>query len=166
MNDLAYRSMNFARQTAQAGLDATVTIAARTPGLIAAGFDPTGQSAQEIGMMVQEKIVAAHEGALAAQMAWGSFLIRVAFGGVSSPDHVSQALVDVAEAALAPAHRQVRANALRLTGMEPMAKSNSKAPRLVALKASREGSGNSTQTERIAGTRRDLQTRIGGDSNA
>ena len=46
------------------------------------------------------------------------FLIRAAFGGGSSPHHVSQALVDVAEAALAGAHRQVRANALRLTGME------------------------------------------------
>jgi hypothetical protein len=100
-------------------LDATVTIAARTPGLMAAGFDATGQGAEEIRLMVQEKIDAAHEGALAAQVSWGSFLIRAAFGG-SSPDHVSQALVDVAEAALAPAHRQVRANALRLTGMEPM----------------------------------------------
>jgi hypothetical protein len=120
MNKLADRSVNFARKTAQAGLDATVTIAARTPGLMAAGFDPTGQGAREIGMMVQEKIVAAHEGAFAAQMAWGSFLIKAAFGGVSSPHHVSHALVEVAEAALAPAHRQVRANALRLTGMEPI----------------------------------------------
>ncbi len=119
MNDLADRSVNFARKTAQAGLDATVTIAARTPGLMAAGFDLTGQGVREIGIMVQEKIVAAHEGALAAQMAWGSFLIRAAFGRVS-PDHVSHALVDVVEAALAPAHRQVRANALRLTGMEPI----------------------------------------------
>ena len=117
MNDLADRSVNFARKTAQAGLDATVTIAARTPGVMAAGFDPTGQGAREIGLMVQEKIVAAHEGALAVQMAWGSFLIKAAFGGVSSPHHVSYALVDVAKAALAPAHRQVRANALRLTGM-------------------------------------------------
>ncbi len=120
MSDLADRSVDFARKTAQAGLDATVTIAARTPGLMAAGFDLTGQGVREIGMMAQEKIVAAHEGALAAQMAWGSFLIKAAFGGVSSPDHVSPALVDVAEAALAPAHRQVRANALRLTGMEPI----------------------------------------------
>ena len=87
---------------------------------MAAGFDPTGQGAQEIRLMVQEKIVAAHEGALAAQMAWGSFLIKAAFGGVSSPHHISHALVDVAEAALAPARRQVRANALRLTGMEPI----------------------------------------------
>lgn len=120
MNDLADRSVSFARKTAQAGLDATVTIAARTPGLMAAGFDLTGQGAEEIGLMVQEKIDAAREGAWAAQMAWGSFLIRAAFGGVSSPDHVSQVLVEVAEAALAPAHRQVRANALRLTGMTPI----------------------------------------------
>lgn len=119
MSDLSDRSANFARKTAQAGLDATVTIAARTPGLMAAGFDLTGRGAEELRLMVQEKIDAAHEGALAAQLTWGSFLIRTAFGA-SSPDHVSQALIDVVEAALAPAHRQVRANALRLTGMEPM----------------------------------------------
>ena len=120
MNDLAHRSVTFARETAQAGLDATVTIAARTPGLMAVGFDPTGQGAWGIRLMVEEKIAAAHEGALAAQMAWGSFLIKAAFGGVSSPQHVSHALVDIVEAALAPARRQVRSNALRLTGMEPV----------------------------------------------
>lgn len=118
MSDLTHRSVTFARETAQAGLDATVTIAARTPGLMAAGFDTTGLGAHEIRLMVEEKIAAAHEGAWAAQMAWGSFLIKAAFGGVSSPDHLSHALVDFAEAALAPARRQVRANALRLTGME------------------------------------------------
>jgi hypothetical protein len=113
MNDLADRSLTFARKAAHAGLDATVTIAARTPGLIAAGFDLTGQGAWEIRLMVDEKIAAAREGAFAAQMAWGSFLINAAFCGVS----VSYALVDMAEAALAPAHRQVRANALPLTGL-------------------------------------------------
>jgi hypothetical protein len=120
MRHFADRSVTFARETAQAGLDATVTIAARTPGLLAVGFDTTGQGAQEICLMVEEKIAAAHEGAWAAQMVWGSFLIKAAFGGVSSPDHVSHALVDFAEAALAPARRKVRANALRLTGMEPI----------------------------------------------
>ena len=120
MSDLAHRSVAFARETAQSGLDATVTIAARTPGLMAAGFDPTGQGAWGIRHMVEEKIAAAHEGALAAQMAWGSFLIKAAFGGVSSPHHISHALVDIVEAALAPARRQVRSNALRLTGMEPI----------------------------------------------
>ena len=81
---------------------------------MAAGFDTTGPGAREIRLMVEEKIAAAHEGALAAYMAWGSFLIKAAFGGVSSPDHVSHALVNLAEAALAPARRQVRANALRV----------------------------------------------------
>jgi hypothetical protein len=67
MNDLTDRSLTFARKSAQAGLDATVTIAARTPGLMAAGFDLTGQGAREIRLMVDEKIAAAHEGAFAAQ---------------------------------------------------------------------------------------------------
>ncbi len=65
--------------------------------------------------MVQEKFAAAYEGVIGAQMAWSSFLIRAAFGGAISPHQVSHALVDVAEAATAPARRRVRANARRLT---------------------------------------------------
>ena len=120
MNRLTKRSVTFARKSAQSGLDAAVTIAARTPGLATIGFDPSGNSAREASLMVREKVSAAYEGALAAQMAWGSFLIKAAFGGVTSPDHVSHALVDVAEAATAPARRAVRANARRLTGMKPV----------------------------------------------
>ncbi len=118
MTDLAERSMRLARKTAQAGLDAAVTIAARTPGLIAPGLDLSGEKAREAQLMVQEKINAAYEGAWAAQMAWGSFLIKAAFGGVTTPTHVTHALVDVAEAAMAPARRTVRANARRLTGLK------------------------------------------------
>lgn len=120
MSDLTLRSMKLARKSAQAGIDAAVTIAARSPGLATSGFDPTGEKSKEARLMVQEKIDAAYEGAFAAQMAWGSFLIKAAFGGVTSPHHFSHALVDVAEAATAPARRAVRANARRLTGMKPM----------------------------------------------
>jgi hypothetical protein len=116
MNRLTRRSLNLARHTAQAGIDAAVTIAARTPGLVAPGWDSSGANAREARLMVQEKLSAAYEGAWAAQLAWGSFLLKAAFGGVTSPDHVSHGLVDVAEAALAPARRTVRANARRLTG--------------------------------------------------
>jgi hypothetical protein len=118
MNDLAKRSIRLARKTAQAGFDAAVTIAARTPGLVTPGLDLSGEKAREARLMVHEKISAAYEGAWAAQMAWGSFLIKAAFGGVISPDHVSHGLVDIAEAAMAPARRTVRANARRLTGMK------------------------------------------------
>ena len=107
--------MKLAGKTAQAGLDAAVTIAARTPGLVAPGLDLSGNDAREARLMVQEKFAAVYEGALGAQFAWGSFLVRAAFGGGMSPHHVSHALVDVAEAATAPARRRVRANARRLT---------------------------------------------------
>ena len=120
MNDLAERSVKFARKAAQAGLDSAVTIAARTPGLVTAGFDPTGAGAREVGFLVREKVTAAFEGALAAQAAWGSFLVKAALGGITSPHHLSHALVDVAEAAMAPARRKVRANARRLTGTMPI----------------------------------------------
>ena len=109
--------MKLARKTAQAGIDAAVTIAARAPGLATAGFDPDGEKSREARLMVQEKMVAAYEGVWAAQMAWSSFLIKAAFGGVHSPNQVTHALVDVAEAATAPARRAVRANARRLTGL-------------------------------------------------
>ncbi len=108
--------MNLARRTAQSGIDAALTIAARTPGLIAPGLDLSGKHAREARLMVEEKMAAACEGAWAAQMAWGSFLMKAAFGGVTTPDHVSHGWVDIADAALAPARKTVRANARRLTG--------------------------------------------------
>jgi hypothetical protein len=117
---LTRRSMRLASKTAQAGLDAAVTIAARTSSLAMPGLDLSGDNARESRLMVQEKIAAAVEGTFAAQMAWGSFLIKAAFGGVTTPNHVSHAMVDVAEAAMRPARRAVRANARRLTGMKPM----------------------------------------------
>ena len=116
MNHLTRRSLSLARNTAQSGIDAAVTIAARTPGLLAPGLDTSGKHAREARLMVQEKLAAAFEGAWAAQVALGSFWLKAAFGGVTSPDHVSHGLVDIADAALAPARKTVRANARRLTG--------------------------------------------------
>jgi hypothetical protein len=118
MNRLTRRSLNLARNTAQAGIDAALTIAARTPGLLALGADDSGKHAREARLMVQEKLAAAYEGAWAAQAAWGAFWLKAAFGGVTSADHVSHGWVDVADAAMSPARRTVRANARRLTGAE------------------------------------------------
>jgi len=116
MNRLTRRSLTLARHTAQAGIDAAATIAARTPGLVNPGFDLSGKHAREARLMVQEKLAAAYEGAWAAQLAWSSFLVKTAFGGMMSPDHFPQGLVDIADAAMAPARKTVRANARRLTG--------------------------------------------------
>jgi hypothetical protein len=120
MNHLTRRSLNLARNTAQSGIDAALTIAARTPGLLAPGLDASGKHAREARLMVQEKLTAAFEGAWAAQVALGSFWLKAAFGGVTSPDQFSHGLVDVADAALAPARKTVRANARRLTGTKRM----------------------------------------------
>jgi hypothetical protein len=87
------RSLAIARANAQAGVDAALTIAARTQSLLAPGGGQS-EKAREAKLMVQEKVDAVVEGAFAAQAAWGSFFIKTAFGGV----------------------RKVRANARRLTG--------------------------------------------------
>ncbi len=113
MNSLTRRSMSMARNAAQAGIDAAVTIAARTSSMAMPTLDLNGAQARENQLMVQEKIAAACEGAWAAQMALGNFWLRAAFGGVTSPNHVTHAMVDVAEAAMAPARRAVRANAAK-----------------------------------------------------
>ena len=66
--------------------------------------------------MVQEKVDAMVEGTFAAQTAWGTFLIKAAFGGMRTPQEVSVGLAGIAQAAGAPARKKVRANARRLTG--------------------------------------------------
>lgn len=112
---LTRRSLAIAKANAQAGLDAALTIAARTQSLLA----PSGggvEKAREAQLMVQEKVDAAVEGAFAAQAAWGAFFIKAAFGDVRTPHDVSAGLTAIAEAAAGPARRKVRANARRLTG--------------------------------------------------
>jgi hypothetical protein len=105
-----------AKANVQAGVDSALTVAARTQDFMS----PRGGAAEklrEAHLMVQEKVDAAVEGAFAAQAAWGSLLIKAAFGGVRSPNDLSIGLTRIAEAAAAPARRKVRANARRLTGV-------------------------------------------------
>ena len=108
--------MHMATSAMQAGADAAATIAARTPGLIMHGLNPTAESAREARQMVQEKVEAAIEGAAAAQFAWASLMVKAMFGGVRTASDLSLGMSRVAEAAMRPARRKVRANARRLTG--------------------------------------------------
>jgi hypothetical protein len=108
-----------ARANAQAGVDAALTIAARTQRLLAPGGRQS-EKAREANLMVQEKVDAAVEGALDAQAAWTSFFIKAVFGGVRTPNDVSSGLTNIVEAAAAPARRKVRANARRLTGAKAL----------------------------------------------
>jgi hypothetical protein len=111
MSSLSHRASRFARLNAQSGVDAAVTIAARTPGLVA----PGGANSGEATRMVAEKVAAAYEGAVGASLAWGAFLFASALRGGATPAELSHALFDVAEAATAPAQRTVGANARRLS---------------------------------------------------
>ena len=114
---LTKRSLAIAKANARAGADAALTIAARTQNLLTPGGRQS-EKAREARRVVQEKVDAAVEGALAAQVAWGAFFIKAAFGGVRTPNDVSAGLTSIAEAAAAPARRKVRANARRLTGVK------------------------------------------------
>jgi hypothetical protein len=111
MKSLSRRVSRFAEQSAQSGLDAAVTIAARTPGLL----NPSQANAREAARMVEEKIAAAYQGAANASLAWGAFLFASALRGGATPKQLTHALLDVAEAAAKPARRTVRANARRLS---------------------------------------------------
>ncbi|HTR13665.1 MAG TPA: hypothetical protein VMI72_10560 [Roseiarcus sp.] len=112
---LTKRSIVIAKSNARTTVDAAVTIAERTQRLLS----PVGAQAEktrEARLMVQEKFDAAVEGAVAAQAAWGAFMVKAAFGGVRTANDVSLGLSQIAEAAAGPARKKVRANARRLTG--------------------------------------------------
>ena len=116
---LAKRSLAIAKANAQSGVDAALTIAARTRRLMSSVGGPT-EKAREARLMLHEKLDAAVEGAIAAQATWGAFLVKAAFGGVRTPNDVSIGLAGIAEAAAKPARRKVRANARRLTGAKAL----------------------------------------------
>lgn len=111
---LAGKSQAIAKANMLAGVHAAVTIAARTQGMFLPGGEPI-EKAREAQRMVAEKVDAAVEGALAAQAAWGAFVLKAAFGGMRTALEVSSGLADIGEAAAKPARRKVRANARRLT---------------------------------------------------
>jgi len=112
---LTRRSLALAKSNAQTTADAALTIAVRTQRLLSPAR-AEADKAREARLMVQEKLDAALEGALAAQAAWGAFVLKAALGGVRTANDVSAGLSHIAEAAAKPARKKVRANARRLTG--------------------------------------------------
>ncbi|WP_422318442.1 hypothetical protein [Roseiarcus sp.] len=116
---LERRSLAMAKANVQTGVDAALTIAARTQDWLSSAGKPA-EKAREAQLMVQEKFDAAIEGAFAAQAAWGAFVLKAAFGGVRTPNDVSFGLAGIAQAAAKPARMKVRANARRLTGAKAL----------------------------------------------
>jgi predicted thioredoxin/glutaredoxin len=111
---LARHSLAMAADNVQTGVDAALTIAARTQDMLS--FGRPMEKAREAQLMVQEKVDAAIAGVFAAQAAWSAFMLKAAFGGVRTPNDLSIGLAGIANAAARPARRAVRANARRLTG--------------------------------------------------
>ncbi len=116
---LERRSRVIAQANVQTGVDAALTIAARMQDLLSFSGGPA-EKAREAQLMVQEKFDSAVEGALAAQAAWGAFVLKAAFGNVRTPNDVSLGLAGIAQAAAKPARLKVRANARRLTGAKAL----------------------------------------------
>jgi hypothetical protein len=116
MQSLQSRAFGASFAAFEASVAAAVTIAARAP--IIAGHVAGTRSGRpdESLRMVTEKMEAAAEGVMAAQMAMWSLWVQMAFGGVRGPTALAHGFVDIAEAAIRPAHRRVRANAKRLSG--------------------------------------------------
>jgi hypothetical protein len=94
-----------------------MVIAARMPILMYESLNPDPSRRDETNRMVAEKVAAAQEGMLAAQVALGKAVAQNAtamfFGRVphSTPGSMAEAMV---QAGLAPMARRVRANAKRL----------------------------------------------------
>jgi hypothetical protein len=115
MQSLHSRAFGASFAAFEASVAAAVTIAARAP--ILAGHatgKPAGRPDESL-RMVTEKMEAAAEGWFAAQMAVWELWVQLAFGAVRGPTALAHGFADIAEAAVRPAHRRVRANAKRLT---------------------------------------------------
>jgi hypothetical protein len=95
-----------------------MVMAARMPILMYESLNPDPSRRNETNRMVSEKVAAAQEGMLAAQVAFGRAVaentISMFFGRVprSTPHNTAEAMM---QAGLAPAARAVKANARRLT---------------------------------------------------
>jgi dihydropteroate synthase len=113
MNSLHSRTIRMSFSALEASVAAGVTIAARAP-ILLSHFTGRPERSEESVRMVAEKIEAAVEGAAAAQVALWSLWGQVAFGMVRGPTAFAHGMADVADAAMRPAHRRVRANARRL----------------------------------------------------
>jgi hypothetical protein len=114
MNDLLElnrRAATFGWALLEAQAQAWMVIGMRMPGLAASAASLPGGSQGENRTMVSEKLRAAQQGMLAGSQAAGALGAAAGLGPVA----FATAMLGVMEASAGPAHRRVRANALRLS---------------------------------------------------
>jgi hypothetical protein len=109
------KTMDLMTDTVVTGMAAAVTIWFRLPLLAMGAVQPTPARAFEALRMVTEKLDASYEGAVAASFEAGKVGSRMLFRPLLTPAEFSDAGARIAQAAVAPAARRVRANARRLT---------------------------------------------------
>ena len=98
----------------RAAQDTAVTIAARLPAVAKAARNP-GVLSRDMQEMVSEKIEAGMQGSMAAGKAFGHLWTRAMLGGIRTPMDAAKGMFNVADAAMTPALKRVRANAKRLS---------------------------------------------------
>jgi hypothetical protein len=95
-----------------------LVVAARMPVLMVEAMQPNPSKRVETNRMVQEKLSAAQEGIIAAQVAFGQACLEnwAAFAFGQPPKSTMRKTANaMMEASLAPAARKVKANVRRLT---------------------------------------------------
>jgi hypothetical protein len=107
------RWMQAGFQMAEVWRDSAATIAMRMPILAAASQGDT-KAAHQTTLMMTEKMTAATEGSMAVTRTVLDYSIKLMAGKLEKADHVSGPL-DLWFAASAPARKQVKKNAKRLT---------------------------------------------------
>ena len=113
----AQKTVQFSLAALETSIAASVTMAARWPILWQTFDSPSRASVAETRLMVNEKIAAMIEGAVATQLAALSFAGKVARGEIRHAGDVVRATADAMTEAMKPARRTVCANAKRLTGI-------------------------------------------------
>ncbi len=111
------RAVQFSLAAFETSIAASVTMAARWPILWQTFHAPSTASVAETRLMVDEKIAAMIEGAVATQIAALSFAGKMARGEIRHAGDIVRATQDAMTAAMKPARRTVVANAKRLTGV-------------------------------------------------
>ena len=102
-------------QAFETAVAAGTTIAFRLPMLWAEMLTGNHPAPAEKRRMVQEKVKAASDGAMAAGLEWSRLWWRAMSGNALTPAQTGAAMLRVAEAAARPARSRAKRNATRLT---------------------------------------------------
>lgn len=97
------------------GQASMITVGYRLPMLAGSPFLPVTDVMRESQRMVVEKVAASYDGTTAAIRETGLLIGRVLMGKILAPTDFAAGAFTIADAAVSPARRTVKANAKRLS---------------------------------------------------